>query len=436
MKPSQGMILKVEPTLSLKGRIPLPASKSYSIRALMIASCGGVSRIINPSDCDDAKVAMKAARALGAAVVAIPQNQWKVTARCRPLRFSDINVKESGTVLRFLLPLAALHGRKAVIRGEGTLRGRPNTFLLQTLRAMGMDIRGKDEKESVPIRIEGGQLRGGDITINGSLSSQFISALMIACPQLKEDTRLTLTGGEIVSSDYITMTLQVLEKSGIRIRKRGLKTYDIKGAQTFQGLKDFRVPSDYGLAAFLMAAAVLNRSDVLLEGTLDEKLVQADGHIFSFLKKMGVKFQKTSRQIRIQGPFPLSGGDFSLKDCPDLVPIMSVLALFAKTRTRLYDIRHARVKESDRISDLREELLKVGAKVTEKDNELIVDPQPGYHQNCLLDPHQDHRLAMAFAVLGTKLGVCVQDMECVSKSYPGFVRDLRLLGVRAVQFKE
>lgn len=164
------------------------------------------------------------------------------------------------------------------------------------------------------------------------------------------------------------------------------------------------------------------------QGTLT---AQADSHILRLLEKMGVKFQKTSKSIRMKGPFDLKGGNFFLKDCSDLVPVMSILALFADGPTRLSDIGHARVKESDRISDLGQELRKIGAKVEEKRNRIIIYPRPQYKADGLLDPHYDHRLAMSFAVLGSKLGVHVQDIECVSKSYPGFVRDIKSLGVKA-----
>ena len=190
------------------------------------------------------------------------------------------------------------------------------------------------------------------------------------------------------------------------------------------------VPSDYGLAAFLLASGVLVESNVRLKGFLDSSLVQADGKIMDFLKAMGAEIKKTRSSLELKGPFVLKGGSFSLKDCPDLLPIMSVLALFAQKKTRLYGIEHARIKESDRISDLRKELLKVGAKITEKKDEMIIYPQKEYKENVLLDPHHDHRLAMSFCVLGLKLGVRVKDIECVDKSYPDFVSDFKKLGVK------
>ncbi len=425
------MILTVKPAAVLKGKVRLPSSKSYSIRSFMIAACGGQSTIIDPSNCDDAKVSMHVARFLGAKIKLTKRSSifyCNVTACKNRSRISKINVKESGTVLRFLLPLLALRQRKVIIIGEGTLRGRPNVFLTRTLRKMGIVIKGSGKGESVPVRIAGGQLQGGTVTIDGTLSSQFISALLITCPQLMQDTKLTLSGKQLVSTDYIAMTCQVLKLSGIKIIKKGSRRYEIKGKQKFRGLTNFIVPSDYGLAAFLMAAAVLTKSDVTLTGHLTKKLVQADGHIVPLLRKMGVQLQTTSKWIRIKGPHALKGGNFSLRNCPDLVPIMSIMALFAKGRTRLYGIGHVRSKESDRISDLRKELLKIGAKITEKHDEIVIDPQERYKSNRLLDPHRDHRLAMSFCVLGSKIGVRVRDIECTRKSYPDFVKDFKAIG--------
>ncbi|MBF0521455.1 MAG: 3-phosphoshikimate 1-carboxyvinyltransferase [Candidatus Omnitrophica bacterium] len=424
------MNLSVKPATQLKGKVFLPASKSYSIRACIIAACGGMSTINSISDCDDAKVALKIARALGADIKPLKNNSYRIKAFHHPFKLSSVNVQESGTVLRFLLPLVSLYAAQSIIDGEGTLKGRPNLFLTQTLREMGVDIKGTGPKESVPIHFHGGNLHAGDIAIDGSLSSQFISALLIACPQLKGDSTLTLKGKKLVSSDYITMTIQILKKSGIVVQQRGQRYFAIKGLQKFKGLKNFTVPSDYGLAAFLLAAACLVNSDVTLTGFLSDDFIQADGQILNFLKKMGARFTKTSKFLRVQGPCSLKGGDFSLKSCPDLVPIMAVLALFADGRTRLYDIAHARAKESDRISDLRTELLKLGAKVSETANELIIEPQASYKENCVLDPHHDHRLAMAFSVFGLRHPVVVKDVECTHKSYPGFFKDFKALGAK------
>jgi 3-phosphoshikimate 1-carboxyvinyltransferase len=409
------VILDVKPVRALQGVIDLPASKSYTIRAFFIAACGGSSSIIGPCGGDDALIAASAAKAL------------KRGARV-------FHVGESGTTLRFLLPLLPSHTPRAVVKGKGTLVGRPNHHLCRALRRQGMDIRGTGSKESVPIVYKGGALKPGVIKIDGSLSSQFISALLIALPKLHGDSRIVVTG-KPVSGGYITMTQRILSKAGIKIKlearssKLEGKEYFIKGNQKFKGLKNFRVPSDYGLAAFPLAAALLVPSKVVLKGNFGRDWPQSDGHIIGFLKKMGGRFTDTARSIIIRGPSSLKGGTFNLKDCPDLVPIMAVLGMFARGRTKLTGIGHARLKESDRLSDLRRELLKVGAKVSETKDTLVIDPKSSYKPGQVLDPYHDHRLAMAFTVLGLKIGCKVKDIQSCAKSYPVFVRDMKHLMV-------
>jgi 3-phosphoshikimate 1-carboxyvinyltransferase len=425
------MNLKIPLTKSIKGTVDLPASKSYSIRAHFVAACGGRSRIIGASDCDDAKIAENVGKILRSILREIRghvPNASFAFGTCPRISNAVFDVGESGTSLRFLLPLLPYFTMSAKVTGRGTLVGRPNHHLCAALRAQGLNIKGDGPKESVPIVFHGGKVPCGRVEIDGSLSSQFVSALMIAAPLSGCDTRLVMTGKTLVSQDYVTMTRQILQRAGIRVIPKGKREFLIPGKQSHAGLKTFHIPSDYGLAAFFMSAAALVPSDVTLKGYFDDKLVQSDGAILGFLTRMGVKMTRTSKGIRINGPFDLKGGTFSLKSSPDLVPIMAVTAMFAKGMTRLKDIGHARVKESDRISDLRKELVKVGADIEERPDELIIHPCSDYHApRTALDPHYDHRLAMAFAVLGLKVGLTVKDVECTSKSYPGFVKSFKQL---------
>jgi len=422
------MLLHVKATQSLRGRIQLPSSKSYSIRAYFIALCGGRSVIIDPSDCDDAVVARRLIAALGAKVKKL-RNGFQVIAGAglRGKKTRILNVGESGTSLRFVLPLLPFFCTAGRVKGQGTLRNRPNKPLCESLRRSGLDVRGSGPQESVPIVFRGGTLRGGRITIDSAVSSQFVSGLLIASPLAKQGTCLVMTGGKLVSQDYITMTRQILAKAGVKVRRKGAREFLISSQQEFKGLNNFHVPADYGLAAFWLVAAALLKSDIVLKGHFNDQLVQSDAAILGFLKRMGLKLNRNSTTLRLRGPCILKGGTFSLKDCPDLVPIMAVVAMFAQGPTRLKDIGHARVKESDRITDLRKELLKVGADIEERTDELIVRPRIIYRGGVELDPHHDHRLAMAFAVLGLRLGVKVRDVECTAKSYPRFVKDFRSL---------
>lgn len=421
------MKLIVKPTSCLEGRIVPPTSKSYSIRAFIISSLGGTSRIINPSLGDDVRVSINICKQSGAKVKRLKKNIWYVK-RVRKINFPKlINVGESGTSLRFLLSLASLSPRHITVKAEGTLKSRPNKTLISVLRKMGANIKGSGHRETTPIFVDKGKIRAGRINIDGTLSSQFISSLLIALPLLKSDSTVNITGDYVVSSPYIDMTIAVLNRAGIKIGKKSIRQYKISGNQRFKGLGNFYIPVDYGLSAFLMAAACLNNSKVVLQATRDN-LVQADKKIIEFLKKMGVKFKLSKNKITIKGPVRLRGGDFDCKDCPDLVPVLGILALFANRKTRLHGIGHLRIKESDRISDFRAELMKVGARVEESRDELVIFPVKEFKRNCIINPHNDHRLAMAFAILGTKIGITINNIECINKSYPKFLSDLRQLG--------
>ncbi len=419
------MNLTVTPASSLRGSLNLPASKSYTIRAFLIAACGGYSTIKFPSDCDDAKVARRIAQQLGAKIHFAKENVYSVEAKGVHPRGRIFRVQESGTVLRFLLPLLAFQGQSFIVTGSKTLVGRPNHLLLKTLRSMGSCIKGVGPRESVPIAIQESCLKKSVVKIDGSKSSQYISALLIASALWGRKVTIEVTGPQPVSLTYLTMTEQILKRTGIRFIKKGKRRYHIAPYQKFEGLGTFRVPSDWGLAAFFLVAGVLVKSRLTMKGNFDKRFIQADGAILHCLRKMGIFLKVTSRSVKINGPQELTGGEFCLKDAPDLVPIMTIASLFAKKATRLHGIGHVRLKESNRITDLRKELAKIGACIKESRDSLTIFPKENYKSNCLLDSHKDHRLAMAFAILGLKIKTRVKDMGCCRKSYPDFVEHLK-----------
>ncbi|MFZ5800686.1 MAG: 3-phosphoshikimate 1-carboxyvinyltransferase [Candidatus Omnitrophota bacterium] len=422
------MILKVRPASSLRGTINLPASKSYSIRSFIIAALGGASKIFNVSDCEDVKVAIRACRKLGAHFSRLGRDSWEIKGIEGDFRFApSINVGESGTTLRFLISLLTLTKNKIRVLGVGTLLKRPNHHLVKVLNQHGAKIKGSGKEFRLPLEFWPSQLCGGRMEINGSLSSQFISSLLITCPRLKEDSRIKIIGEQMVSQPYIEMTLAVLKEAGIKIEKAGEREFKVKGRQQFHGLKKFVVPDDYGLAAFFMVAGSILKGKITLRKSRRKDLPQADKAIIGFLKRTGAKIKLAPDKLVIEGPAQLSGGNFCLRNCPDLTPVMAVAALFAKGRTTLWGIAHARKKESDRISDLRAELLKIGADIRENRDALLITPVKELRRGLRLNPHKDHRLAMAFCVLGLKLGCVVEDIECIAKSYPTFLRDLRRL---------
>jgi 3-phosphoshikimate 1-carboxyvinyltransferase len=422
------MILRIKPALYLDGGLQAPASKSYSIRAFFVASLGARSLIVNSSKADDVLVARHICSKLGAKLKRIKKNTWQIKGIEGKINFPPkINARESGTSLRFFLAIASLTDKNIKINARGTLLSRPNKPLLEVLRKLGARIKGKGRRESAPIIAKAGNMRPGNISIDGKLSSQFISSLLITLPRLDSKSSLTITGSYIVSRPYIDMTLGVLKIAGIKIIRQSQRCFVIPGRQKSSGLKRFIVPGDYGLAAFIMAAGVLCKSHIIIKGIGKDNLVQADKRILFILRKMGARLRFSGNAIKITGPQKLKGTQLNLRDSPDLVPVTAVLALFAKGKTRIYGIGHVRAKESDRITDLRKELIKTGAKVKEKRDELLIFPTQKLKVGATLNPHNDHRLAMAFSVLGLKLGLRVRDIDCVKKSYPNFLSDLKAI---------
>ncbi|MDP2940190.1 MAG: 3-phosphoshikimate 1-carboxyvinyltransferase [Candidatus Omnitrophota bacterium] len=427
------MNLQIKPASYLEGSIIAPASKSYTIRVLFIACLAGRTIVVGPSNSQDAIVAKSVCSKLGAKIKKVKGNTWLINGVKGKLSFpSKINVQESGTSLRFLLSLATLTDKKIEITGCKTLSARPNRALLKVLRKLGAKIRGKGVQESVPIIVETGNITSGNIAIDGRLSSQFISSLLITLPLLSSKSSLKILGNYIVSLPYIDMTKVVLKLAGIKITRTNKRHFLIAGRQRFKGLKRFVVPADYGLAAFIIGAGILCKSQITIKGIGFDKLIQADKNILPIIRRMGVKLKVSKAFIKIRGPQNLKGAMLNLKDSPDLVPVVAVLALFAQGKTRIYGIGHVRLKESDRISDLRKELIKTGADIREKKDELIIYPKKALKGGITLDPHQDHRLAMAFSILGLKLGLQVKNIECVKKSYPNFLSDLKAIKAQIV----
>ena len=423
------MNLVLKPNLSLSGKISAPASKSYSIRAVFIASLGKKSTIKNLSLCDDVEASINVCRQLGAKIKFLNKSSCMISGVEGKIKFpKTFNVKESGTTLRFLLSIASLTKNNTKILGSGTLNSRPNKPLIDVLKKQGAKISGTGKNHCTPINVKKGSLKGGRIVIDGRLSSQFISSLLILGPFLSKDSIVKIKGSCLVSNPYIDMTILSLKKAGIHVKKSNSREFKVRGNQKYKALKNFNIPGDYGLGAFFMVASAINNCKIYFNNLKKDDFVQADMKILPMLKSMGVKYKISKSGLTILKSSKIKGAKLFCRDCPDLVPILSVLALFANSKTEIYGIEHTRTKESNRISDLRVELEKVGARIKETRGSLIIYPNCKLITGKTLNPHNDHRLAMAFCILGLKIGVTVSNIKCINKSYPDFLMDLSKLG--------
>ncbi len=313
---------------------------------------------------------------------------------------------------------------------HGSLERRPVTPLLESLRQLGAKAHTGKLGGLDAVFLEGGGIVGGKTTIPGDVSSQFISGLMFACPLARRDTEITLSS-PLESADYVKMTEAVLSKHAITV---GVKQdcIAIPGNQAYKAV-DGRVPGDFSSAAFLLAAAAITNSKVTITN-LDYESVQGDKAILAVLKQMGVNGEVCPDSVEIDGTeTPLKPIAVDAKHIPDLVPVIAALACYAKGTSRISGARRLRLKESDRLDALYSEFGKMGAQIAVDADGLTVTGGAQLH-GAVVDPHNDHRIAMACAVaaLGAEGKTTIQNAECTRKSYPQFFTNLAQLGADVV----
>ncbi len=423
----------IRKTQILSGEVSAPPSKSYTQRMLIAAALSnGVSKVSSPLLSDDTQATLRAVTALGANV-ATSEGCWTITG-ANPLTNAKepIDCGESGATLRFMIPIAALAPDPSILVFKGSLERRPIEPLLRSLEGLGAKARARKLGGKDAVLVEGGGILGGETSIPGDVSSQFISGLMFACPMAKVNTEITLTT-PLESAHYVTMTEEVLAKHEVHLEIHdNFKRIKIPGNQTYKPV-DSRVPGDFSSAAFLLAASAITSSKVRMNN-LDYRSVQGDKAILGILKQMGIEGKVCNDSIEINGTGnQLEPLNVDAKNIPDLVPACVVLACYAKGTSKISGAQRLKFKESDRLKSLHLELGKMGAKIKEDATSLTVEGPCALH-GALIDPHNDHRIAMACSVaaLGAQGKTAIQNAECVRKSYPQFFTHLKQIGAEIV----
>lgn len=417
----------------LAGTVDIPASKSHTMRAVAIASLAeGTSRIDRPLISADAKAVVQAYRALGAAIDDGRDDVWHVTGFAGVPRVPDnvIDVANSGTTLRLAVGSAALLRQGvAVFTGDAQIRRRPIGPLLEALRNLGARAETTRGNGCAPA-IVGGTLRGGATAIE-AVTSQYLSSLLVHCPLTEDDTTINVT--LLNEAPYVLLTLHWLDRCGIRYERDGLKHFRIPGGQRY-GPIDGRVPADFSSATFFLAAGALGDNDVLLRG-LDMNDPQGDKQVIDYLRQMGADVQNGPEGIRVHGGRSLRGCELDLNDTPDALPMLAALACFAQGTTRLVNVPQARLKETDRIAVMAGELAKLGAKVEELPDGLVI------HESRLrggkVSGHDDHRVVMALAVIASAIDqpTTIDTAEAMNVTFPTFIDCLTALGGQAAMEK-
>lgn len=406
----------------LKGAITPPCSKSYAQRALAAALLAkGRTTLRGIELCRDTRSAIAAIRNLGAEVEILDDNTLQIEGGLSPKQ-DRLNVGESGLAARLFTPIAALHDEPIVIEGEGTLRHRPMSMMVVPLKELGVDVR--DGGGRLPIEVCG-PIRGGRVTVDGSMSSQFVTGLLIALPLADRDTTIEVEG--LVSTPYIDMTLETLERFGVEVmyNEGDYTQFYIEGGQEYQAV-DYTIESDWSAAATIMvAAAIAGEVTINNLSTLSR---QADTAICRALERAGASLIIEENSITVAHR-DLEAFSFDASNCPDLFPALVALAAASKSVSTLYGIRRLRGKESDRGEVLKEEYEKLGIDIELDYDDDVMRVVGGVPTAADVDSHDDHRIAMSLAITALRLTepIEIKNAECVAKSYPSFFEDIETL---------
>ena len=415
----------VKATETLFGQIVAPPSKSYTHRAIIAASLAeGLSHIILPLYANDILETINACASFGVSIEKGKTEFRIIGTSILKSPSSDVNCGDSASTIRFLTPIAALVKGKTVLDGSIGLRRRPIGPLVEALRKLGVQC--SSDKGFPPVSIVGRTLTGGRTSLVGNISSQFVTGLLLACPLAEEDSEIALTT-PLESKPYVKLTLNILSKHGVEVDvSRSFRKFNIRSKQVYAP-KDHFVPGDFSSAAFLLAAAAMTNSDVTVKNL---HLNHPDSEIVKILDKMGASTKVKHGSVSIRGN-GLKGIFIDAKDIPDLVPVCAAVACVAHGTTHILGAKRLRIKESDRLDALSSELRRMGADISETDDGLTINGPCSLH-GVIIEPHNDHRIAMACTIAGLKAKGKTEILkaECVDKSYPNFYRDLKVLGAK------
>ena len=408
---------------TISGRIVCPSNKSYTHRAIFLASMAdGKSMIKNILKSGDTNATVNACRNFGVEIKEIGNNMAVKSTGELKLQNNTIDAANSGTTIRIVTAISALLDDEIVLTGDSSLKKRPMQPLLDALGSLGAKCNSSAGKPPITVS---GRIKGGKVTISGNISSQFISAMMIIAPKLENGILLNIKG-KLVSKPYVDATIISMKKFGVNVRTEiPYKKYVIP-SQNYKSTA-FTVPSDFSSLALLLSASVLVGENLTIEISLGD-MPQADEAIIDILEILGVIVTLDKNTIKIKSPKKLNGGKFDLSNSPDLIPAIAILALKASKPIEIFNVKHARYKETDRIAILARELSKLGIKVVEKNDGLILR-NTGSLTGDNLNSENDHRLFMAFCIAGMYVGDCtVSHPESVKISYPDFFQDMKRIG--------
>lgn len=414
--------LLLSPIKKVQGTVNVPGSKSLSNRALLLAALAqGETHLTNLLDSEDIHHMLNALTKLGVHYrlsdcktecwVAGNQGAFKVD---NPI---TLFLGNAGTAMRPLCAALAASQGEFELTGEPRMEERPIGALVDSLRQAGADISYQKNPDYPPLLIKGKTLNGGDVTVDGSVSSQFLTALLMSAPLFENDTTISISG-ELVSKPYIDITLDTMAKFGIEVENQDYQAFVVKGSQQYQSPGKFMVEGDASSASYFLAAGAIKGGTVRVTG-IGKNSIQGDIKFAEVLEKMGAKVNWQEEYLEVTGA-PLNGVDLDMNHIPDAAMTIATTALFAKGDTSIRNIYNWRVKETDRLAAMSTELRKVGATVIEGEDFITITP-PSQLVHADIDTYNDHRVAMCFSLVAlSDTPVTINDPKCTAKTFPDY----------------
>lgn len=418
--------LLLNPIAKVDGEINLPGSKSLSNRALLLAALAqGTTTLTNLLDSDDIRHMLNALTKLGVNYQ-LSDDKTKCVVEGLGGAFNtqdqgniELFLGNAGTAMRPLCAALCLGEGEYTLTGEPRMFERPIGSLVDSLHQAGADITYLKDENYPPLNIKGTGLKGGNISIDGSVSSQFLTAFLMAAPLAEQDTRIEIVG-ELVSKPYIKITLQIMKDFGVDVENINdeYQAFVIKGGQTYQAAGNYLVEGDASSASYFLAAAAIKGGSIKVTG-IGKKSVQGDIQFADALEAMGAKIEWGDDYIQ-SSKGTLKAIDMDMNHIPDAAMTIAVAALFAEGTTKITNVYNWRVKETDRLYAMATELRKVGAEVVEGHDFIEVTP-PAQLKHAEIDTYDDHRMAMCFSLVAlSDTAVTINDPKCTSKTFPDY----------------
>ena len=423
------MKIKIKPG-NLKGTIEIPPSKSYSHRAVIAAALaenGKKSKIDNLKFSVDITTTTDIMENWGAEIerfesaLEIIGNGGKVAPRDK-----YVQCNESGSTIRFLIPVGITSENELVFDGIGKLVDRPLDSYYKIFKEQGLKYETIGGK--LPLTVNG-KLKSGNYEIDGNISSQFITGLLYALPLLEGDSKLIINKN-LESKGYVDLTLEILKLAGIEIKNNAYKSFEIKGNQSYKPF-DYTVEGDYSQVAFWIVAGIIsaNRDNEVKCLHVNKNSLQGDREIIEIVTRMGANLEIFDDYVIVK-PSKTKGTVIDISQCPDIGPVLTVLAALSEGETRIINGKRLRIKESDRITSIKTELNKLGGNVSEEGDSLIIQGVEEFRGGVTVNAWNDHRIAMSLAVASTRCEeeIILEEAESVRKSYPHFWDDFVKMG--------